>query len=315
VTTGEGLIHLVGANEDSALTLTRVAALVDDFYAREHVLLSCGLNSFTPLLRVIEDFSESPQELKEYRDFTIANARNFITPDPVFRTRRGQLKQEAQERLKATDNIWELELLSLEKRWRRREWEAGALETYRMLKPYKEERARLWAIEVERYATELSKEFEAKSKSRMALYKAVMQQEQERTGLLPDRETSTTRAPVYSMAFGQDWKLCLRLDHVVLAKPYLGPYKDAKTGEVFPGGVQFELSMEIRRRVKNGGEFTRAAPLRFEWLFPIAVGLFGPASYSEFTSLRELEALIRIHIRMFLLIREDFEKALLAGSA
>lgn len=149
----------------------------------------------------------------------------------------------------------------------------------------------------------------------MALYKAVMQQEEEKTSLVLDRETSTTRAPVYAMACGQDWKVCLRLDHVVLAKPYFGPFTDAKTGEIFPGGVQFELSMEIRRQAKNGSGSTRVAPLRFEWLFPIADGLFGPASYSEFTSLRELEALIRIHIQMFLLIREDLERALLARSA
>lgn len=48
--------------------LTRVAALIDDLYARERDLLSCGINSFTPLLRFTEDFSETEEELKEQKE-------------------------------------------------------------------------------------------------------------------------------------------------------------------------------------------------------------------------------------------------------
>jgi plasmid maintenance system killer protein len=313
---GEGPIHLASVNEDgAAMSLADVTALIDDLYAREQLLLSSGLNSFTPLLRVIEDFSESPEELKEYRDFTIANNKSFIVKDPEFLAHWNRLKREAQDEHEATGKIWELELLNLRKRWRRREWEAGALETYRMLKPYKEERARLWAIEVERYATELPAEFEAKSKSRMGLYKAVMQQEQERTGVLLDRELSSTRAPIYSMAVGHDWKVCFRLDHVLLAKQFDGVMTDETTGERIRIGLQFDLWMQIWQRAEDGGEFRKIAPLSFQWLFPIGPTLFGPASYSKFTSLRELEALIRIHIQMFLFIREGLERTLLAGSA
>ena len=297
------------------MSLAHLAALVDDLYAREQLLLSSGLNSFTPLLRVIEDFSESQEELKEYRDFTIANNKSFIVKDPEFLAHWNGLKREAQERHKATGNIWELELVTLKKRWRRRQLETDESEIYKMLRPYKEERARLWAIEVGRYAGALSEEFEAKSKSRMALYKAVMEQQQDKTGLLLDRELSSTRAPIYSMAVGHEWKACFRLDQVLLAKPFGGVMTNETTGEKIRIGVQFDLWMQIWQRINDGSEFKKVAPLSFQWLFPIGPTLFGPASYSEFTSLRELEALIRIHLQMFLLIRQDLERALLAGSA
>src|SRR5262249_39345650 len=158
--------------------------------------------------------------------------------------------------------------VSLKKRWWRQK-ALGRRETLQMLRPYREEIAGLWKIEVDTHATDLSKEFESKSKSRIALYKAAMEQERAKTGLNMDRELSSSRAPVYSLPVANDWKICLRLDHVLLAKPYSGGSVDVKASEVDPSGIQFDLYLEIRQEVKNSSGSRKIASISFEWLFPI----------------------------------------------
>jgi len=294
--------------------LFEVAALAEGLFAREQVLVSNGLNSFTPLLRFTRDFSESTQELNEYRYFVIGAAKRGVARDPDFDAWFTRRRQEAQQRYQVTGDTSELELVSLKKRWWRQR-AMGRRETLQMLRPYREEIASLWKIEVDTHATELSKEFEAKSKSRMAVYRAAMEQERGKTGLNMDRELSSSRAPVYSLPVGNDWKICFRLDHVLLAKPYAGGSVDVQTGEVDPGGIQFDLYLEIRRQAKSGSDSRRIAPISFESLFPIGSGLFGPRAYLLFNSLRELEALTRIYNKMFGLIRPELESTLRAVSA
>jgi hypothetical protein len=292
------------------LRIPEVAALVNGIFAREKVLVCNGLDSFIPLLRFIEDFSESREELDEYRYFEIGVAKRYISNDPDFEAWFDQQRAKADERYEVTGDPSERQIPGLKRRWWKEQAKGNA---FAILQPYKQERMRLWDIEVTGHSTQLSSDFEAQGKSRVALFRAVMEQEQHRTGLGLDRKLSSTRSPAYSLAVGKEWKIAMRLDHVALAKPYGGPTTDVRTGQVFPGGVQFSLHMDVCLLDRQGGGYTSVAPVRFDSLFPIGSGLFGPASYAQFSSLHQLEALVRIHAKMFSLIRPELESALLVS--
>jgi hypothetical protein len=68
------------------------------------------------------------------------------------------------------------------------------------------------------------------------------------------------------------------------------------------------------RRIGRSIQSGKRAALMFDWVFPTGhEGCVG--GYGAFTSLRELEAILRIYIEMFRLIEPELEAALVKESA
>jgi hypothetical protein len=180
-------------------------------------------------------------------------------------------------------------------------------------KRYRQERLQLWAAEVARFSTNLSMHEEWQSKPRVALCKAIMKQEEDRAGLVFDKMLSTQASPGFSKQVGNGWKIAIKIDGVPLKKPIEPPGFVEETGEIIASSATFESWIEIRA-VANRGPTTIRASCRPEFFFPIAERVLPPPHYRSFGSLRQLEALIRIHVEMFLLIQDELTEALLNES-
>ncbi|MBA4096689.1 MAG: hypothetical protein C0484_07970 [Rhodospirillum sp.] len=78
--------------------------------------------------------------------------------------------------------------------------------------------------------------------------------------------------------------------------------------------MSVDVWLNIRPLKPREDESGKRAGLKFDWLFLIRQeGCAG--GYGPFASLRELEAILRIYIRMFQLIEAELEAALVKESA
>lgn len=277
-------------------------------YDREKLLISRGLSSFTPALRLVEELTRDAKELEEYKQFKIASAKKFLTHDNDFRTWFHNASEAAERRYRETGNLWEDELTSFERRLMKMVIEDSP-ELKKLQKRYRQERLQLWAEEVEKFSTGLSASEEWRSKPRVALCGAIMRQEEVRTGLILDKTMSTQASPAFSKQVGNAWKVAMKIDGVPLKQPIGPPGYVEETGEITVPSATFESWIEIRPLVSKR-QVLRAA-CRLEFLFPIAERTLPPQHYRSFGSLRQLEALVRIHIEMFLLIQGELTQALL----
>lgn len=289
------------------ISLPALAALAHDMYGRESQLVAKGLTSFVPGLRFLESLSDSAEDLEEYRRIHILSSMDHIGGNSEFMAWLAKARREAAERYQRTQLHEDSQLTALDRKIFR--LQAQDRESFRrMLRPIKEETQRRWRDEVVRFSSELSDSMERDSKSRMALYRAVMGQADARTGLGLNKRLSTSRQPLYCKPIASKWKVCFEIDQVKLAKPDIGPSTDLVTGEVIDIGIEFELWLSVHPFNFDEGAVDTCGTLSFDNLFPIRNRFSAP--YASFKSFRELEALIRIHVEMFLLIEPDLEKAL-----
>jgi hypothetical protein len=263
--------------------LSPVTALVDARYQREEALKQAGLKSFTPALRFQEDFAETEDELREYRQFTLRSHKNHIVKDEAFGEELVRLRDEAARHYEETGNLWDNQFTVFRQHLQKmRVTNGDGLRA--MMQPYKQETEQLWREEMGAGLKTL--------------------------GFEPDREASTTRELAYAKPLPGPHKLCFLLDLVNLRQPVGYPARDERTGEIFPPpGPEFEVWLELRETSQTKGS-RRMTGIMFESLFPIREFPLGTTCYQCFYDLRELEALINIHLAMYRLIQADLEGAL-----
>src|SRR5262249_35837737 len=124
-----------------------------------------------------------------------------------------------------------------------------------------------------------------------------------------DKKTSTKASPAFSKRVADNWKVSLKIDGVLLKEPIGPPSFSVKTGEIFSSTATLEIFMNFHRCLDSGTPLPGRAFCDFGAFFPLG-DLPMQASYSSFGSLRQLEALVRIHIEMFLLIEPELAEAL-----
>lgn len=292
--------------------LSPVTALVDARYQREEALKQAGLKSFTPALRFQEDFCETEDELREYRQFTLRSHKNHIVKDEAFVEELVRLRDQAARHYEETGNLWDNQFTIFEQHLQKmRVTDDDGLRA--MMQPYKQEMERLWREEVPSFGQGYMAGLMAQGKrepSRTALYKKLMGEGLKALGFEPDREASTTRQLAYAKALPGPHKLCFLLDLVNLRQPVGYPARDERTGEIFPPpGPKFEVWLEPRETSDSKGS-RRMAGIRFESLFPIREFPLGTRCYHDFYDLHELEALINVYLTMYRLIQTDLEGAL-----
>jgi hypothetical protein len=292
--------------------LSPVTALVDARYQREEALKQAGLKSFTPALRFQEDFAETEDELREYRQFTLRSHKNHIVKDEAFGEELVRLRDEAARHYEETGNLWDNQFTVFRQHLQKmRVTNGDGLRA--MMQPYKQETEQLWREEVATFSQGYVAGLLAQGKrepSRTALYKKLMGEGLKTLGFEPDREASTTRELAYAKPLPGPHKLCFLLDLVNLRQPVGYPARDERTGEIFPPpGPEFEVWLELRETSQTKGS-RRMTGIMFESLFPIREFPLGTTCYQCFYDLRELEALINIHLAMYRLIQADLEGAL-----
>ena len=291
------------------LYLKHVADLLDRCYEREAMLHAHHLHSFAPLLRFEEQVAASPEELAEHRAFLRDRHRHYIWPDRDADAAFVIARDEAQRRAVESGNVWEGQMTAL---WRRRMMmmvrkDRQFRETFAV---HKEMRAEMFEQEVLYFSTALSIADDWHGQKNTAFCKAVFASQEAATGLALDRKLSTRASPTFSKTLAHHWKVSIHIDGKNLNKPFGGTSKNLDTGEISHLGPWVDASMSIRPIKPLTDELKKSAMLRFDWIFPVP-------NYYHFMcrNLRELEAVLRIYIKMFELIEPELEAALARESA
>jgi hypothetical protein len=292
------------------ISLQYVAELIDLTYARKAVLHGKGLHSFAQALKFAESFAESVEELEEYRRFLMQSAKNHAARDMAFTQWFNTARDEASARQLRTGNIWEGKLTRFEQRfWRLRAQNPKELRF--LQQPYRDERESLWQEEVAAFSTELWQKEKREAPPRTALCIAIIEEYRSSTRLTLDSSLSTQASPVLSTLVADQWKVALHIDRESLKEPFRPRIYAPEIGEWQAHFIYFDPWLSIRPLRKYDDNVERSAAIMFEWLFPIREVALPPVNYRPFGSLREFEAVVRIHMEMFLLIREELEQALL----
>lgn len=294
------------------LHLKHVADLLDRCHEREAMLHANHIHSFAPSLRFAEQFA-TPDVLAAHRAFKRDNFKNDLWPSPEFEDRFHEMNKELERRRKF-ENAWEREVDPFRQRYTKMLM-VDRDELNRMRRPYEDEREELFLEEVDRFATDLASSSEWSGHKRTTFCQAVFASSEASTGLWRDKKLSTKASPVFSKHMAQDWKVSMYFDGSHLNRPFHPPAVEVETGRkmrhVFPS---VDLWINVRPLKPAKEETGKRAGLSFDWVFPIRQeGCVG--GYRSFASLHELEAILRIYIKMFQLIEPELEAALFQESA
>jgi hypothetical protein len=176
--------------------------------------------------------------------------------------------------------------------------------------PYEDERAALFEEEPQYFSTALCTTEDWLGQKNTAFCKAVFASQEAATGLTLDRKLSTKASPTFSKVLAQHWKVSIPIDGKNLNQPFGGSSSNPDTGEIWHHGPWLDAWINIRPVKPFTEELEKRAMLGFEWIFP------APNSYHFMCrSRRELEATMRIFIKMFGLIEPELEAALVKESA
>jgi hypothetical protein len=296
-----------------SLYLKHVADLIDRCYEREQLLHANHIHSFAPALRFAEQLVDA-DAWAAHKAFKKALFKDDLWPNPDFVAWFNKARDEADERKLISGNAWEGAIEPFRKLYTRMLYQARD-ELQKLRRPYEEERDELFREEVDRFATVISLPGQWEEQKRTAFCIAVFAAEEPATGLRLDKRLSTKASPVFSKHMAQHWKVSIHFDGKHLNSPFHAPSVDPETGRnarhVFPS---VDPWIGVRPLKPSKDEARKRAAISFDWVFPIRQeGCVG--GYRSFASLPELEAILRIYIKMFQLIEPEFEAALSADRA
>lgn len=185
------------------INLPATADLVDRRYDRESVLRESGLKSFVPPLRLMEELSESPDELEEHRRFIIRNKKSELSLDGDFQSLLSKLRQEESERWERTKDQRSIGLTAFARRLRAIEVDNPTLWAQIGESCRKQAKA-LFAEEVAAFSSGMSHQFsEREPNARLNLYRQIM--DNNALGFSYDKKQSGKGSPIYSKAICQYW--------------------------------------------------------------------------------------------------------------
>lgn len=291
---------------DQANTICRHFLPIGDAtfkYADE--LIKAGFSAFSPYANFIESFCDSHENLQIHRKCVIEGAKNLLgRPWPfhvndaeeglLFRSPYLQrLIQERDEENGVPDDrlptkfpgeIWRPEIDPCRRR--------SMFESVNNRQAHdarwsitKQEHQRKLALEVGQHATDLARNHSFDRRRRHAFFAAVMKQNIGMLGFELDKLKSRAGFSVFSRQIGSDWDLCWALEE-----------PNSLTFDDFKGS--FRPYLEIRHRNLKGsiksaknGQFLI---IRYDRVVP---GFFN--GYGQFSSLEELETVIKAHLRLY----------------
>lgn len=281
-------------------------------------LQQCKFGAFAPGLEFLTSFCQDESARDAYRRYTVERAKNLlgrpwplelrndIYPDFFSSTYIRQLCVERDKRNGVTvaelskrypGEIWRLEIDSCQRQ--RVLASVNDRDRYNALweDVLDQERQEL-SIETDLHATPLSRAFSFDGAQRYRFFLAAMERDLEPLGFANDRAKSRTNFPVFTRQISKTWDFCWSL-------------ADPKALVRAPSEGFFRPSLEVRHRQLGGSlekaELGNFLIIRYQDIVPN----FG-RTYMRFSSLSELETIIRAHLCLYALIEASLDKGLRA---
>jgi hypothetical protein len=303
--------------------LSHLVPLGERFFEMAERMKSVGFSAFWPLLEWQESFCDSPEELALCRQVRIEVTKELLGnfwPHPYLRDDPGpgyrspllqQLRKARAERGYSFDTYdrskpWLLELDPC--KFRRIEFaftHKKDAETRRA--PYLERHSELRRQEVARYATSMSLEAADQEFLRRALCVVVLADALREVGFQPSKEAGRrTGTNLVEKPLAGGWRLSWSVDYPNLYQPTGTRPQDQH------GFLDIQLDLLPPRRKRGEPKSIASAPLRIGYNFAAPIDAT-EWDYGSFLTMPELETLLRAHAKVYSLMSEEIEQALLTG--
>jgi hypothetical protein len=305
--------------------LSLLAPLGEDFFVRGSQMKAAGIDSFESIQKSNEAFCVSQQEAELSRMVQIEVAKERLgnfSPHPYLRDEpplgyRSSLLQELRKRRAELGNSFDTSdrgkpwLVELDPcRYRRIE----ALFTQReaalaRLRPFDEAHASARREEISRFATTLSAGTADDAKTRRALCALVLHDELSTHGFDRTPARSTRAGTVLEKPVAGGWSLTWSVDYPNLHQPAGSRPEDQH------GFLYLYLDLQPATRIATSTEPSiGSAPLRISYNYaaPIDATEWG---YGNFSTLPELETLLRAHAKVYAMMSAQIVAALARGLA
>lgn len=288
-----------------------VNALCEKMFDREKLLTDAGIKSFTPQLRFIENFCQSPEEILEYKQFQIDMAIMSVSKDKKRTDRFRELIEKRKKCAKETGNIWDQRPTAFERRYEQLRYINDA-EEYDLKLSLFSQTKKMWQEEVVQYSEGYVDRLAAqlgRMPSKKSVCKIMLGERLKEFGYKYDKDLSDYSFMTFSKPIAESYKLCWILDSEVVQKKFnLNSiyYKLKSTGElkeIEASGGQFDSFISLRAAASQKDERPLLS-FGFRDFFPIG------NRYRNFRSPQELEALINIYAKMYSMIQKELEAAI-----
>lgn len=292
--------------------------IVDQMYARSSELAARGIHVFELDHTFIAAICREQTEVEEERSHTLLRAKHDLSRETYAAKEIGEMVRRGRQRSAETGNHWDAQPTQYLKRFRRMLFESQD-EVDRLQSEFNARIREAWAQESETHQHGEYRAFEPDSApARRALVEHLFALGCPPLGFAFDAKCSRGGVFAYSKVVDDSWELFMAVDFERLEKPIGGPSQVLGRNVLTrPLGPDFVMVFGVAdRTTKNGlrADNPEVLMLRFEWFLPIRKAPLW-SDYRKFYSLRELEALVNIHLVFYEILSRDFEVAVRRGLA
>ena len=293
----------------SKIEFERAGSLVDELYQRESLLRARGLSSFTPALRFVEDFCDTPEDLEECRSFEILFRKAWISRSKAVSDELGWYYEEADRIFKETDDTCDRGPTKFHRKYRK-EKSIARVNIDTNIKKYRLECESYRKLETRMFSSgkfEEGQDFDIKNRKK--IYKSVMDDRGSELNICRDKDLNTYNKPVYSRQLAGDWRLLFRLENKPLGLRVADTITYSDTGMSWRTGPLLTNWLEVAQVRPGRKDCETELAFSIESFLPIREYPLGIENYSKFYTAAELEAICRIHLVLYALIQEELESA------
>jgi hypothetical protein len=299
--------------------LNRLVSLPDRGAACQDALIEAGFQAFLPSQRFRRSFCE-PQDVKDHDQIDIESAREWIAmPRPHWGTYRSPLLERLRSALAVQQGAGSYEELQQRTGWpaiiaRQIDPCERNLAQFKTTHPDEhtvrwrrvrfEERGRLTA-EVGQHASGLSRVHTYDKDGRRRFYREVTLEQLAPLGFDLNSSLSNRTTAVFSKPLVEGWHLawCLEDTRDILGVRWATPTRE--TGWLTP---TLHIRADDKRGDLDSGHFTQILPVAFQAIVPEF-----DRAYRDFSSLDEMEVIIKAHAFLYQQVADWIEVALRDG--
>lgn len=304
------------AIEQKAEIFRELYPLGDRIYEFMDKMQEQGFSVFLPRERFLESLARNSEELADHRLYVRELAKWMLALETANADRTDEFRrlcypqglmllEEKRDKLNGVpyadlqqvfpgDYFWRMEADPCE----RHESFMASHDSARHLsldRAWRDETARIFADEVKRHSTALSRRYAMWSwaiRDRLAFCRKLMKQELTRLGFQYDRARSSYVEPVYSKDLIGDWQLCFDIER-----------GDRLFGDIGSGSIMLRFALRHR---EDCGDLSSGKALVINYSNLCKC----PSGYFAFRSISELETIMRAYFCLYSLMGPEIEAIL-----